>query len=79
MKILKIEHCHNCKFYQYHRDEITMRIKRFKCYNPDNKRKNGNYRIINRRLAFSGKIPKWCRLEDWPKKECIKRVFGEWG
>lgn len=65
MKMLKIEHCYNCKYYQYTRDKDNMKIKRFNCYNLENKRKNGNYRIINRRLAFSGKIPRWCNLEDY--------------
>ena len=60
MKIIKVERGNYCYFFRY--------AGRFRCHNPKATRKNGNYRIINRKLAFSGKFPSWCPLEDYKEK-----------
>ena len=66
MKIIKYERCNYCSFFKYLTTEIKGEIITiFKCYNPKAIRKNGNYRIINRKLAYSGKFPPWCPLEDF--------------
>ena len=69
MKILKIEHCSKCEYFNYLpvNDSFPYhsKISRFKCYNLESVRGNGNYRIINRKLALKGEIPNWCKLEDY--------------
>jgi len=62
LKIDKIECCITCRFNKFFHEP---RINRFKCLNDDSKRKNGNYRIINRKIALSDKFPGWCTLEDY--------------
>lgn len=69
MKILKIEDCMKCGYFNFVHG-INGKVARFKCYNPDTIRKNGNYRIINRKLALWGKSPIWCGLENY--KEEVK-------
>ena len=63
MKILKIERSNYCKYFRFVYSE-SGKWNRFKCAHPETKRKNGNSRIINRKLALSGRFPKWCPLED---------------
>lgn len=67
MKIIKIERGNYCNFFKF-KSETKDKISRFKCYNPQAVRKNGNYRIINRKLAYSGKFPNWCPLENYKEK-----------
>jgi len=62
MKIIKIERGNYCYFFRY-------REGRFKCCNPKAVIENGNFRIINRKLAFSGKFPSWCPLEDYKEAD----------
>ena len=70
MKVLKFERCNYCIFFRFLAPEIKGKIvNRFRCYNPKAIRKNGNYRIINRKLAFSGKFPSWCPLEDYKEAD----------
>ena len=64
MKIMKIGICNSCKFYRFEWPDVKQ-VSRFRCTNPESKRKNGNYRIINRDIAMGGKFPKWCDLEDY--------------
>ena len=64
MKIMKIERCNYCRFFNF-KPGMGNAINRFKCYNPNTVRKNGNYRIINRDIAMGGKFPQWCDLEDY--------------
>ena len=63
MKIDKIECCIICRFNKFFHES---KINRFKCMHEKAKRKNGNYRIINRKIALSDKFPTWCVLEDYP-------------
>jgi len=65
LKILRIERCNHCKFFDFMPGSF-LEMNRFKCSNPDTVRKNGNYRIINRDIAMRGKITTWCGLEDYP-------------
>jgi hypothetical protein len=67
--MLKIERCNYCRFFKWIPgtrlcDPVEERS-RFRCYNPEAVRKNGSFRIINRKLAWAGKFPKWCPLEDY--------------
>lgn len=74
MKILQILHCLACK-HNRHNPEVKKTgiiFYRFRCYNEDSKRKNGEYRIINKRLVTKGKIPGWCKLEDYKKQWTAK-------
>ena len=64
MKILKIEYCMDCKYFNFVHG-LDGKVSRFKCYNPESARGNGSHRIINRKLALWGKFPKWCKLEDY--------------
>lgn len=61
MKILKIERGNQCKYFRYD----FWNMNKFKCTHPKAKRKNGHSRIINRRLALSGRFPKFCPLENY--------------
>jgi hypothetical protein len=61
MKMMKIERCNYCRFFKF---KTGIKLNRFKCYNPDTRRKNKNYRIINKDIAMSGKFPLWCSLAD---------------
>jgi len=75
--IIKIEKLYNCRMCQYFRYNIGRvkkpfldamggkRINRYKCFNSDNKRKNGEYHIISRDIVNKGEIPRWCKLEDY--------------
>ena len=64
MKMLKIEHCFNCKYNDFFPDP-KKRLNRFKCKNNKVIRKNGNYRILNKKIIMWGHFPKWCPLEDY--------------
>lgn len=64
MKILKIKHCGECKYYDYFYDTKTN-LSRFVCRYPDFVTKYRTYKIINRIIALKGKIPYWCRLESY--------------
>lgn len=64
MKIIKISRCNECNFFKF--KAVTVdKMSRFECYNPEAQRKNGNYRIVNRNNAYSGKPPLWCPLDDY--------------
>lgn len=65
---MRIERGNYCMYFNFENPDPRKKLSRFKCYNPKAIRKNGNFRIINRKLAFSGKFPKWCPLENWPEK-----------
>ena len=79
--IIKIDKIYSCRMCQYFRYDIGrvkkpfldamggIGIKRYKCFYPDNKRKNDCYRIISRDAVNKGEIPGWCKLEDY--KEVI--------
>ena len=64
LKLMRIHYCIACKWNKFFLGDKTNKINRFRCTNLDSRRKNGSFRIINRKLAFSGKFPKWCPLED---------------
>lgn len=69
MKILKIRHCGECKNYRCTYD-YDVGVSRILCqHSAWANRKNGS-RIINKRLAMKGKIPWWCRLENY--EDCNK-------
>ena len=62
---MKIHHClPACQFNKFFLGDKTNKINRFKCTNPDAKRKNGSFRILNKRIIMRGHFPKWCPLED---------------
>jgi len=63
--MMKIGICNICKFFRFEWPDVKQ-VSRFRCINPESKRKNGNSRIINRKMVLSGKIPGWCGLEDYP-------------
>ena len=62
MKIIKIKYENACQYFDYNAGK-------FRCHNPEAKRKNGNYRIINYKLARAGKFPKWCPLPDYKEAD----------
>ena len=64
IKIDKVWHCIACRFNKFYPAQ-SFKISRFRCINDDAKTKNGNYRIINKELVMKGKIPGWCKLEDY--------------
>ena len=61
-KARKIEHCVSCGYNQF----VIAKVNRYKCQNSDAAYKNGRYRIIDRDIIYSGDIPGWCPLEDYP-------------
>ena len=79
MKLMKIHYCLSCKYNRYFMEINPIRAK---CCHPEAKTKKGQPRILNKRLMTLGHFPKWCPLEDYPRKiskaemECHKRVFG---
>ena len=62
MKIVLLKECLKC---EYNQCSSGPKTNRFNCMNPEARRKNGNYRIINKELLMLGKFPKWCKLEDY--------------
>ena len=62
--MLKLEHCFNCKDNKFFHDP-EKKLNRFKCKNVEARRKNGNYRILNKRAIMWGHFPGWCPLEDY--------------
>ena len=68
VKARKIEHCICCGDNQFVIGGIH-KMNRYKCKNSDAAYKSGNYRIIDRDIIYSGGIPEWCPLEDYPEKE----------
>ena len=67
MKILKIRHCEECKYYDFFYDTKTD-LGRFICKHPEFKTSYRTYKIINRLIALKGEIPYWCLLEDYNKE-----------
>lgn len=68
VKIKKVRYCQECDFFNFVREggKKDNKYYRYRCKNPESIRKNGNYRIINKRKASKGIIPDWCKLEDYP-------------
>ena len=64
MKILKIEHCYGCKYYRCTFDH-NIGVSRILCQHPAWKDRRNGGRIINKKLAMKGEIPRWCNLEDY--------------
>ena len=61
MKLMRIHYCLACKFNKFF---LGKKINRFRCTDPDSRRKNGSFRILNKNLIMRGDFPKWCKLED---------------
>ena len=57
---MRIHYCIACKWNKF----FLGKINRFRCTNPDSKRKNGSFRILNKGLIMRGHFPTWCKLED---------------
>jgi len=67
IKIEKLEHCQRCGYFHYNIDTrgFVTKLNRYECHNPAAIRKNGSYRILNRKDVGRGLIPGWCPLEDY--------------
>ena len=61
---MRIHYCIACKFNKFFLGDKTNKINRFRCTDPDSRRKNGSFRILNKNLIMRGDFPKWCKLED---------------
>ena len=61
---MRIHYCLSCKFNKFFLGDKTNKINRFRCTDPDSRRKNGSFRILNKNLIMRGDFPKWCKLED---------------
>jgi len=70
MRILKIKYCGDCKFNDFYYD-TRISLGRFNCRHPDFITKYRVYKIINRKIALKGEIPKWCPLEDYNAERSI--------
>jgi len=63
---MRIHYCLACKFNKFFlKGLLVEKINRFRCTNPDTRRKNGSFRILNKDLIMRGHFPEWCPLEDY--------------
>ena len=58
---MRIHYCLACKYNRYFMETVPIRAK---CCHPEAKTKEGQPRILNKRLMTLGHFPKWCPLED---------------
>ena len=66
---MRIHYCLACGFNKFF---LGIKINRFRCRNPETRRKNNSYRILNKELIMRGHFPKWCTLEDCKSKGYIE-------
>lgn len=65
MKLMRIHYClPGCSYNKFFLGDKTNKINRFRCTHPEAKRKDGSFRILNKKLIMRGHFPKFCPLED---------------